>query len=61
MNDGEGEVMEDKKLIDLVARLWTQNGGDADGLDFCHAELKQRIAELLEERRQNNETYRRHV
>jgi len=49
MNDGEGEVMEDKKLIDLVARLWTQNGGDADGLEFCYGELKRRIKELCDE------------
>lgn len=42
-----GEViLSDQDLIDKVARLWIENGGDAEGIVWCWSKIKDRIEEL---------------
>jgi len=43
--------MKDEKLIDLIARIWVANGGDADGIDWAWKKIRDRIAKLSEEER----------
>ena len=33
----------DKKLIEITAKVWVDNGGDADGILFCLRELLNEI------------------
>lgn len=40
----------DDKLIDEVARLWVENGGDYDGFLFCSQQIKERIVEIYYEK-----------
>mgnify|MGYP000247663533 CR=1 FL=1 len=40
--------MTDKKLIETIARIWVENGGDEEGLDWCYLELREAIRELRE-------------
>ncbi len=42
--------MGDKELIEEVAQIWTDNGGDRDGLFFCLSELADRIGEMRKEK-----------
>ena len=42
--------MSDEKLIAEVARVWVDGGGDADGLDWCHQQLKAAVAADIENR-----------
>ena len=41
--------MTDNELIDAVARLWIDNGGDAEGIAWCWGRIMERINELEEE------------
>lgn len=38
--------MTDNQLIKLVAEIWTQNGGDAEGLDWKYKDLRNAIDDL---------------
>jgi hypothetical protein len=40
--------MNDDDLIDTVATLWVNNGGDADGLDWVYNKLKEKIRNKME-------------
>jgi len=40
----------DIKLINKVAKIWVDGGGDDMGLDFCYSHLKRTIAEIWKER-----------
>ena len=42
--------MTDEELITKVAELWVSNGGDAEGLGWCFAKLKQKIQELWDDK-----------
>ena len=42
--------MTDSELIDLVARLWVVNGGDADGVVYAWRGIARRVAQLISER-----------
>lgn len=42
--------MSDEKLITEVARVWVDGGGDVDGLDWCHRQLKEAVAAEIENR-----------
>ena len=35
--------MTDEELIAKVARVWVDGGGDAEGIDWCYAQLKETI------------------
>jgi len=38
--------MTDEKLIDLVAQVWFENGGDSEGIVWCWEKIKERVKEL---------------
>jgi len=40
--------MTEEKLIEKMAQLWVENGGDADGIDWCKEKIKAKIKELRE-------------
>lgn len=42
--------MTDKELIDEVAKFWVENGGDADGIAFCWAKIKEAVEDILNDR-----------
>ena len=42
--------MGDRELIDAVATLWVENGGDVDGLSYCIEKIKQVVKEKSEEK-----------
>ena len=44
----------DKRLVDEVAEMWVDYGGDAEGVDWVMDALKERIAEIIEERKVAN-------
>ena len=37
---------QDRKLVEEVALVWVNGGGDADGIDFLLSEIKESINEL---------------
>jgi hypothetical protein len=41
--------MGEEQLIEAVARLWVENGGDAEGIDWCVSKIKSKIEELKTE------------
>ena len=41
--------MTDKELIDLVARIWIENGGDALGFIYCYDKILTAIQEKQKE------------
>lgn len=47
--------MNDKVLIEIIAQIWVNNGGDSDGIEWCKDKLKERIRQLIEERSKGNE------
>lgn len=47
--------MSDAKLIELTANIWVDNGGDGAGLLWVVDDLKDRIDEIIKERKVNNE------
>ncbi len=42
--------MSDSELIDAVAELWVENGGDADGIAWCFQKIKEAVEELTKSR-----------
>jgi hypothetical protein len=38
--------MNDKDLIDLIARTWINSGGDAEGFSWTYRKIQERIKEL---------------
>jgi len=42
--------MSDAQLIDAMAELWVENGGDVDGIMYCHEALKKAIKNKLKEK-----------
>ena len=42
--------MTEQQLLEAVARLWVDNGGDVDGVDFCLQKLKDAIKQEIENR-----------
>ena len=43
----------DRKLIDEVAELWVESGGDDEGLDWVYADLKEAIRDEMKEKEEN--------
>jgi hypothetical protein len=37
----------DRKLVEAVAELWVEYGGDADGVDYVLSDLKEAINEAI--------------
>ena len=49
--------MDDEKLIAEVARVWVDGGGDEEGLDWCHRQLKEAVsAEIVNRVMQEQES-----
>ena len=44
----------DKRLVDEVAEMWVDSGGDAEGVDWVSDAMKARITEIIEERKAAN-------
>jgi hypothetical protein len=42
--------MTDDQLIDYIAHIWIDNGGDAEGMAWCWAKIMRRIEEIEKER-----------
>ena len=40
--------MTDKELIDKIARIWVENGGDQKGYDKCIRRIRDAIDRLLD-------------
>ena len=40
--------MSDAEIVEITAQCWIDNGGDAEGLVFCWAKLRDRVVEILE-------------
>ena len=56
--EGNGENMSDDKLCELVAELWVDYGGDAEGFAWCYSLLVQAIeleCSSIEERKAKDE------
>lgn len=47
--------MTDKELINMIAVLWIESGGDADGFIYCYNKILERIKELKEWKEKSNE------
>ena len=41
--------MTDSKLIEQVAQLWIALGGDAEGVEWCWRDLRDKVEELAKE------------
>lgn len=39
----EDTKMTDEKLIEEIAKIWVDNGGDAEGIDWCIVRIKEAI------------------
>ena len=46
--------MTDIELINLIAQIWVQNGGDIEGFDWSYNKIKDAIEEL--KRKNNNDS-----
>ena len=42
--------MTDKELIETIAEIWVENGGDADGIEWCREEIKEKITAIMIEK-----------
>lgn len=42
--------MSDERLIDEVATLWVENGGDAEGIAWCWKRIQEAIEAKLKEK-----------
>jgi hypothetical protein len=42
--------MNDPELIEKVAKLWIDLGGDAEGVEWCWHDLRDKVEELKEMR-----------
>jgi len=40
--------MTDPELFDMIAKIWVENGGDAEGFDYCWWGIKDAIKRLME-------------
>lgn len=38
--------MSDDELIEAVARLWVENGGDSEGIAWTWTKIKDKVAEI---------------
>lgn len=47
--------MSDEQLIDEMATLWVENGGDVEGIDWCWMRLKEAV-EVKQQEKQTGET-----
>ena len=45
--------MNDEQLIDYIAKIWFDNGGDADGIAFCWQRIADRVDDYEEKERDN--------
>ena len=41
--------MTDSQLIEIIATIWVENGGDAEGLDWTYNQLKEAIEQKCKE------------
>lgn len=48
--------MTDKELIERVARVWVDGGGDEEGVSWCYFLIQQAIREEIERRKQDQES-----
>ena len=39
--------MEEKELIKLIANIWIANGGDAEGIEWCWAKIRDEVKKQL--------------
>lgn len=46
-------IMNDNELIEQIAQIWVDGGGDYDGFLYCFQKILKKIDEIREER---NET-----
>ena len=42
--------MSDEKLVQMVAELWVDHGGDAEGFDWCIRKIRDAIDRLIDEK-----------
>jgi hypothetical protein len=40
--------MNDAKLIEKIAELWIELGGDAEGVEYCWKMLRDRVKEITD-------------
>ena len=40
--------MNDRELIDLIARMWVSHGGDAIGIEMCWRDIAAAVRSLTE-------------
>jgi hypothetical protein len=45
----------DNKLIDEIAKIWVESGGDKEGIYYCLVPLANRVQELIDEKKQEVE------
>ena len=38
--------MTDEQLIKAIAKIWVENGGDADGIEWCKEKIKEEVKKL---------------
>ena len=48
--------MSDERLIDLVATLWVENGGDAEGIVWNWGLIKEAVEAKLKEKTDEQDT-----
>lgn len=41
--------MSDEELITKIAELWVQNGGDAEGIEWCWVRIRDKVKEITED------------
>ena len=44
--------MTDTELIKLIAKIWVENGGDVEGIDYCYRRIKDEINKLKPPRKE---------
>ena len=42
--------MTDTQLIEKMARVWVDSGGDVEGIDYCYQKLKEAVIAETESR-----------
>lgn len=47
--------MTDENLVQLVAELWVDRGGDVEGFDWCAQKIRDAIARLIDEKSEVDE------
>ena len=48
-------LMSEEELLDRIARIWIDSGGDAEGIAWCWRRIQTRIAQLQSEQPLNSD------